>query len=64
MTALKTALHLGDMVKSRRARDTREEKIFEKTELFIAFDAILAEGDGSGGKSGFKDNSCVGFGEF
>jgi len=33
----------------------------EKTDLFIAFDAILAkrEGRGGEGKRGFKDNSWV-----
>ena len=42
------------------------QKIPEKTDLFIAFDAILAETEGRGGegKRGFKDNSCVGFGGF
>ena len=42
------------------------QKISEKTDFFIAFDAILAEREGRGGeaKRGFKDNSWVGFGGF
>ena len=42
------------------------KKISEKTNFFIAFDAILAEREGreGEGKRGFKDNSWVGFGGF
>ena len=52
--------------RSNTCRVRPNQKMSEKTDLFIAFDAILAkrEGRGGEGKRGFKDNSCVGFSGF
>ena len=60
-------MQFSDIFNRMNTRTVRpSKKISEKTNFFIAFDAILAEREGreGEGKRGFKDNSWVGFGGF
>ena len=60
-------MQFSDIFNRMNTRKVRpSQKISEKTDFFIASDAILAEREGRGGeeKRGFKDNSWVGFGGF
>ena len=58
-------MQFSDIFNRMNTRKVRpSQKISEKTDFFIAFDAILAEREGRGGKRRFKDNSWVGFGGF